>query len=815
MKKFLSLVLALVMTMSLVTVSAGAKDFTDGSKVTYTEAVDVISELKVVDGYTDGSFNPTATLTRGAAAKIICNLILGPTTASALKADAAPYSDVPANSTFAGYIAFCAKEGIISGYADGTFRPGNGLTGYAFMKMLLGALGYDQDVEGYTGNNWSINVAKRALNIGLDDDLVNDFDGTKLVTREEAALYAFNTLTADMVEYDSKTTVTVNGAQVVVGGSKAQTMPNNASASKQYDGENDGVMQFCEKYFDDLKLDKDAATDDFGRPANTWYNDKDKIGTYATTPDVVYTEKVKAEKIYKDLDLSDSYDYEVITDGAKSGRFDVLKKGEGKYNAHDDKVGSGNGNLIEVYKDEEKIIVINYYLMQVDGDYDKDDEELTLSAVDDVVDPGLGKGEDKLSADDFDNLASYKDEDYVVVTVANGEVESIAKAEKVTATVTEFVSDDTVTAGGKEYKFSAMADASKTLNYDLKTEYDLYLDPNGNVLFADGVEADGSYVYISEFAKSGGLSTNGNVLAYAYFLDGTDDEITVSKVAGKKVNASDVSTLKGETGWYTYTKKDSGKYELRTVKGTSKDLTVTSGAPITDYSANGTFIVSNSYRGNSATKFIVVNKSDDVKVYTGIKNVPDTTAGTDAKVSVVIDGYVKYVFIDVGENGKVTGGSNSSDLIFVMKLDKVGTDADDDEYYRYKAIVNGTETKIKVDPDTTIKDNACLYTDVQYNSKGYVTDWTPVDLGETGYDTDDFTVFAGGPVTYKNSNVVINDVSFYLADGAKIYVIKNKDDVSTVSGSKLAKDYASGFTGTAFGVISSDDDISALYVYVK
>ena len=35
MKKFLSLVLALVMTMSLVTVSAGAKDFTDDSEITY------------------------------------------------------------------------------------------------------------------------------------------------------------------------------------------------------------------------------------------------------------------------------------------------------------------------------------------------------------------------------------------------------------------------------------------------------------------------------------------------------------------------------------------------------------------------------------------------------------------------------------------------------------------------------------------------------------------------------------------------------------------------------------------------------------
>ena len=91
MKKFLSLVLALVMTMSLVTVSAGAKDFTDSSKITYKEAVDVMSAVKVIDGYAEGDFRPTATLTRGAAAKIICNLILGPTTASALVADAAPY----------------------------------------------------------------------------------------------------------------------------------------------------------------------------------------------------------------------------------------------------------------------------------------------------------------------------------------------------------------------------------------------------------------------------------------------------------------------------------------------------------------------------------------------------------------------------------------------------------------------------------------------------------------------------------------------------------------------------------------------------
>ena len=131
MKKFLSLVLALVMTMSLVTVSAGAKEFTDDSKITYDEAVAVISAVGVVDGYTDGSFNPTNQLTRGAAAKIICNLILGPTTASALSADAAPFSDVPTTNEFSGYIAYCSRQGIINGYNDGTFRPAGSLTGYA------------------------------------------------------------------------------------------------------------------------------------------------------------------------------------------------------------------------------------------------------------------------------------------------------------------------------------------------------------------------------------------------------------------------------------------------------------------------------------------------------------------------------------------------------------------------------------------------------------------------------------------------------------------------------------------------------------
>lgn len=47
-------------------------------------------------------------------------------------------------------------------------------------------LGYDADIEGYTGSNWTVAVAKQAMGIGLDDGNVK-FVGTQAVTRERPA----------------------------------------------------------------------------------------------------------------------------------------------------------------------------------------------------------------------------------------------------------------------------------------------------------------------------------------------------------------------------------------------------------------------------------------------------------------------------------------------------------------------------------------------------------------------------------------------------------------------------------------------------
>ena len=71
MKKLLALVLALVMSMSLVTISNAA--FKDADKIDYKEAVDVMNAVGVFIGDEKGNFNAKENLTREQAAEL-CRL---------------------------------------------------------------------------------------------------------------------------------------------------------------------------------------------------------------------------------------------------------------------------------------------------------------------------------------------------------------------------------------------------------------------------------------------------------------------------------------------------------------------------------------------------------------------------------------------------------------------------------------------------------------------------------------------------------------------------------------------------------------------
>ena len=755
MKKFLSLALALVMALSLVTISAGAKEFKDDSSIKYDEAVAVISAIGVVDGDTDGSFRPQDNLSRGAAAKIICNLILGPTTASALPADTAPFKDVPANHTFAGYIAYCAQQGIINGYSDGSFRPSDTLDGYSFMKMLLGALGYDGSIEFFTGGNWSTNVAKLALANGIDlADGNDDFVGSKAVTREEACLYAFNTLQADMVGYDSKTSVSVGGAEVVITGSKAKVQEQGVYKDTM---DEDG-LQFAEKYFGDLK--KDDTSDDFGRPATTWKLKNEEIGTYACIGDLVatFTNKVTKAKIYSAVgktvkdDLEDgtaTLNFWMDGVGKKVDKADVASYVDKSNTGRIGSTGASNnanGTLTEVYVDDDSnttIVMINTYVFQATEDYSTSKEQVKIADIDNGS--GIKLSTYTLDIDDSDDfdITGVKEDDYILVNVANGEPKIAVVAEQVTGSVDSYVVGDAATVDGTDYSYSATASAdTKAEIKSVDSDVVLVLDAYGYVIAVDEATGTANYVFITAADTTSKLSST--VKANAYFMDGTSGEITLKKVGG----STKTSDLKAAKGWYTYSKDSADKYTL-TSAATSKyaaeyDLALTGTANLTTNGKTSLYKVgSTTVRANADTVFVVEDEDGDIDVYTGIKNVPDitmtATASDPAAMGYVYKkdtGYATYVFIGLdGTDSKVDDASSDDSYIFVIGFDKTLKDSED-TYYRYKAIVDGAETKILTD-DKDYADNdsrvngPALYGKIKTSaSTGRITDMTLVETGE-------------------------------------------------------------------------------------
>ena len=852
MKKFLSLVLALVMTMSLVTVSAGAKDFTDSTKIQYNEAVDVMSAVKVIDGYAEGDFRPSATLTRGAAAKIICNLILGPTTASALVADAAPYKDVPTNHTFAGYIAYCQKEKIISGYADGTFRPAASLTGYAFMKMLLGALGYDAEVEQYTGANWSINVAKRAMNIGLKDGLIGDFNGVKAVTREEACLYAFNTLQATMVEYSAKTSVSTNGTTVVIAGSEAKDVVNTGKTDSNID--KDGKMQFAEKYFEDLKLDK--TSDDFGRPANKWNVKKEEVGTYANTPDATFTKKVTKADVYNAIgktvydDLKDG-DATLTTyfdgDGTKVKAADVdstwaNKNDTGKVNS------TGNGDLTEIYVDDDNnvtIVTIRTYVFQAATDYDAKKESVNLtqdgSKADNLTNAAktIVLNDRTVEAEDYAVVKDLKADDYVLVTaVKNGsgyDVKSVEKAEVKTVEVSGYKLNDSVDAASTTYKYNANADSIKGTSYNVGKQATLVLDKYGYIIAVEESVVLSDYVYIEKFGSTSSL--NAKALANAIFADGTDAEITVKEVLGVKNKTTIANYGTSMAGWYTYSKNTANEYTLYAIESkynqkadsfSGKDTVVSENGKVNPI--KGTL---NGVLANDDTVILVSDKDDDITVYTGVKNFPGvklTSASSKATVSAVVktsNGYASLVYIDVDGSATITGDKNSN-LVYVVEYDGKYVTKDNETFYKY-TVLDG-EDEVKIEADNQIQNiTGSVYGVANYLTKSgdRYTDFQLVkqdkDVVVYGTGSSDIKQSAGTLVLGADKFVVASDAKITLVTTKGAAVLnKDADADYEVSANMTAKELvdalatANTYTYTYAGKTTDSDNevLKELYVTV-
>ncbi len=820
LKRALSLGLTATMISGLMVMGSSAASYADVTSKQNEEAIEVLKTVGIMVGDENGKFNPEAKVTRNEMAVVMCNLL--DYTVASYKGTS-PFTDVPEWAE--PYVAACYTNGITSGYDAKTYGGSDTVTTGQAALMLLKALGYFQYSADF-GSDWLVETTKNGSTAGLFDGVATG--AKEALTRNDVAQMVLNALEADLVKAE-KNGSDVQVGDIVISGGKATYDSRTGTDSKyakidstKVDGKY--TIQLGEDLYDGDLVKADGADDDFGRPSVKWTYENKEIGTYADDADAVYTATVEKQDLY-DLVGSDVYndlkngdaDFTVVVDGVaqKVNLSDYIVKN------NDDDAGKDvikKGATTEVFIDDDTndvvITVINSYVAQVDGDYDKNDEELELDILDEAF---VDVKDTTLSSDDFDYLDSYSDEDYVLITVANKEIKTIDLAETVEGKVTAYTEKKNVTVDGTKYEYSKnYTDAVKddsNLSYDLNDAYTLVLDANGYVIYTDGTAGHNDYVYVAKMDYAGGAKKS--LEGDAYFIDGTNKVITIDN--------DDDFDARDYGNWYSYNEKSNGKYELEAIP-TDKDTDTFYGSVSTsvnegvvtengkstvyvnDTNTSGSGKV-DKVKANNDTIF-VVNDDDDVTAYTGIKNVPDITAKSSAAVTVAVvmdNDYADVVYI---YSADMSISGDSGDRVYLLEESpNASVDKDDNKYYEYDAIVNGEITTVKA-TDKNLKIG--LYQNVSYDENGYMDDQ---DLVKDASD-DDFKVYTGiKTISYKSGVLSLGSNDVVLADSYKIFV-NDDGDGKTTTPSSLAKNFGVDGTYSENVFVFEDDNDEAVEVYV-
>jgi len=195
-RKLLSLVLALVMVLSVVSF-AGAATFTDVDDADLDAVVTRLAGLKILDGYPDGTFKPDNTITRAEFATIAVRALGLHTTADLLANVPSKFSDVKVTDWFNKYVNVATSQGILKGYPDGTFKPNNNITQAEALTIVLRLLGYNDNLSG----NWPYNYVMQADMLGL---ITSDFAANTAATRGGIAALIYDALEEDVVRWDGE-----------------------------------------------------------------------------------------------------------------------------------------------------------------------------------------------------------------------------------------------------------------------------------------------------------------------------------------------------------------------------------------------------------------------------------------------------------------------------------------------------------------------------------------------------------------------------------------------------------------------------------
>ena len=106
------------------------------------DAISYVREEEIVSGYSDGNYKPDNSINRAEFTKIIVGAVYTPEEIESCIFEA-EFPDVATDQWFAPYVCMASNEGVIGGYPDGTFKPGNKINFAEASKIIVKGFGYD------------------------------------------------------------------------------------------------------------------------------------------------------------------------------------------------------------------------------------------------------------------------------------------------------------------------------------------------------------------------------------------------------------------------------------------------------------------------------------------------------------------------------------------------------------------------------------------------------------------------------------------------------------------------------------------------
>ena len=835
MKKVLSIVLSIAMVVCLAPTMAFAATTGAQADAAYSDtkgtacegAVNVLSALGVVDGFTDGTYKPEQVVTRAQMAKLIITA-LG--VADYASAKTSKFTDMSAATWAIPYVEYASNLNIVNGVGNNKFNPNGNVTYEQAATMIVRALGYTDKCNEMNGT-WPAIYIQKATALGLFNDVVNK--GTTGATRGDLAIMLYNALTVDEVYADNDgatqpkkgangdgvtmmDTLNVNGdhSYKIVTDTDVENAVNSISgyvgAAAEVITNKDGDVLALSDIKTTFLTGDYKANDKFEADNGTTYTiasdayktfDNTKTGTVKKAADGVPTvnNNISSDnpKKFDEADKNNTFTIATTISGKTiTGIYSIatwdVKSAQAK------KVDSNDINQITKNK---KLLSVKFSL---NDDQEIDNGSYILNGV--------------------SSLSDIKADNIVYVYEGKNEITRVDVGTKtVTGTISKTTSEK-VTIDGTAYKIADVKkDSLSAGSDDLKAgnKVTLYLDYDGKIFDTDLV--DGSAGNFAVVIDKSGTPLGSAVASVAKIQLLTADGAKVFEVAGKKFedNVKDNKSLDWNSvekeKVYQYSVNDSGQitkieaidddYTASGILATTaaKKYSVSKAGYIDGHNISDSAVIFTAPTDSAVTKFDY-SDTDDLSVVKKA-NVLDTDVSL---VYYIVDNDTnKVVFMIIDD-------SSTSDDAYGIVTSTYALDGNKGaDFYVGSEKINDAiiDDNSKVTPNT-VKEHAGLYKIEKTTTGSYKFTVESVKDSITFGSTDKHNV------TLKNDYVQLSDTNttkYNIYSKVIVYVYNSTDDEYSIgSTSDLTDDDVTSIKLYQTSTDSSDDDYGLInYIVIE